>query len=878
MTDTAASSPLSDLQEPSTPIEAAPKVEETTSSEVQLDQTLKAEPTPRIASTSTAVPAVNSARKKSAAQQRRKANGTFSKKITSSTTLPSPVAVEEQQPCPACQHLDAKKRNSKRKGTVWVECDKCEAWFHWACVSTNPKESPEMIDKWFCNQCLTASLSTPTPLTISYKTTIPSIPVPVASTSAAQSTTPNIRKSGRATKSQIDYSNLHMHLPASVDRWSHVIAARTASGQIKPDQFKRKKPEELTMEWIYGEEGMLEPFVVETPDGLGMSMPKRDITVGEIAELIGPQTPLEVIDCASQSSLSNWTLGQWAQYYSSPDRDKVRNVISLEVSETKLGKMVVAPELVRNLDWVDTIWPDDMKLPGQFPRVQKYCLMSVEKCWTDWHVDFAGSSVFYHVLKGGKTFYFIRPTPTNLAAYERWSGSTERQEQEWLGDSCDEVLKIELKEGNTAFLPTGWIHAVYTPADSIVIGGNFLHSLNIPTQLRIYEIELATKVPKKFRYPHFVKLLWLVGIHYNYHLSRMTLPPTPEAPLPPSLSPRVLEGLLALSSFLINQTTRFLKSPTVSAERRRIARENVPWNKVADPVGLSRELRKNTFRAMGKEFDSECFKPHGVEEEDGATTAVATNGTTSGRRGGVKRKGTEEASPGPKSAKIKLAATAGSPPPATTAAGLNNKGEIIARQTVPVPPSTRFEPRMDPKKPELGVRPAEVTDTRNSQAVVRRWEENGETFVETRTVHTIIERVKFSNIKPEEVSTQTHQPTVYQPYAVTPPALPPNGHHAPPYPQPPHYPYPYPPPNSQAPPFYQYSYFSQPPQFAMNAPAPINGVPPSQPQHPPVPPSYPPLPPSRVSHVSFSSAGQSQPSSNPNVPTPSSQPVVSGKE
>lgn len=123
------------------------------------------------------------------------------------------------------------------------------------------------------------------------------------------------------------------------------------------------------MEWIYGEEGMLEPFVVETPEGLGMSMPKRDITVGEIAELIGelslhsffllivklnpfdlskgPQTPLEVIDCASQSSLANWTLGQWAQYYSSPDRDKVRNVISLEVSETKLGKMVVAPELVR---------------------------------------------------------------------------------------------------------------------------------------------------------------------------------------------------------------------------------------------------------------------------------------------------------------------------------------------------------------------------------------------------------------------------------------------------------------------------------------------------------------------------------------------------
>jgi F-box/leucine-rich repeat protein 10/11 len=36
----------------------------------------------------------------------------------------------------------------------------------------------------------------------------------------------------------------------------------------------------------------------------------------------------------------------------------------------------------RKLDWVDTIWPEDMKVPGEYPRVQKYCLMSVERCWT----------------------------------------------------------------------------------------------------------------------------------------------------------------------------------------------------------------------------------------------------------------------------------------------------------------------------------------------------------------------------------------------------------------------------------------------------------------------------------------------------------------
>jgi len=37
-----------------------------------------------------------------------------------------------------------------------------------------------------------------------------------------------------------------------------------------------------------------------------------------------------------------------------------------------------------------------------YPKVQKYCLMSVGGCYTDFHVDFGGTSVWYHILKGAK--------------------------------------------------------------------------------------------------------------------------------------------------------------------------------------------------------------------------------------------------------------------------------------------------------------------------------------------------------------------------------------------------------------------------------------------------------------------------------------------
>lgn len=33
------------------------------------------------------------------------------------------------------------------------------------------------------------------------------------------------------------------------------------------------------------------------------------------------------------------------------------------------------------------------------PLVQKYCLMGVKNSYTDFHVDFGGTSVWYHVLK-----------------------------------------------------------------------------------------------------------------------------------------------------------------------------------------------------------------------------------------------------------------------------------------------------------------------------------------------------------------------------------------------------------------------------------------------------------------------------------------------
>eukprot|EP00052_Salpingoeca_macrocollata_P030033 m.311611 g.311611 ORF g.311611 m.311611 type:complete len:190 (-) comp23045_c0_seq5:427-996(-) len=110
----------------------------------------------------------------------------------------------------------------------------------------------------------------------------------------------------------------------------------------------------------------------------------------------------------------------WVKYYNSPEKDAVLNVLSLEFSKTSLDALVAAPNMVCKVDWIDQVWREELKQQHSdesnnmdtmvYPKVQKYCLMSVGGCYTDWH-DFGGSSVWYPVLRDEKVFFVIPPTP-----------------------------------------------------------------------------------------------------------------------------------------------------------------------------------------------------------------------------------------------------------------------------------------------------------------------------------------------------------------------------------------------------------------------------------------------------------------------------------
>jgi [histone H3]-dimethyl-L-lysine9 demethylase len=294
---------------------------------------------------------------------------------------------------------------------------------------------------------------------------------------------------------------------------------------------------ELTFEY-FEKNGLECPLLIENKAGLGFLMPTNDeINLSQIQDIVGGEYKLGVIDVERQEEFA-MSIKELNEYFNeSKPREKVYNLISFEISKTKLTETIEAPNVVHQISWVSNgVWPNpltaaaatsprlDSTTPDEHvkPEVQKYCLISAENSYTDFHIDFGGSSVWYHLVKGDKIFYLIEPSEENLRAYENWY-SQKNHNEIFLADSVKNCYRFKIKQGSTILLPSGWIHAVYTPFDSLVFGGNFLQSYSIPMQIKVYEMELRLNTHEKYRFPAFETLQWYAAKFYTQKLKEINL-------------------------------------------------------------------------------------------------------------------------------------------------------------------------------------------------------------------------------------------------------------------------------------------------------------------------------------------------------------------
>ncbi|KAL2844325.1 JmjC domain-containing histone demethylation protein 1 [Aspergillus pseudoustus] len=576
-----------------------------------------------------------------------------------------------QASCAACNLVRIPVDTSDQDDVTWISCDGCKRWYHIVCAGFKNDREIRTVDKFICRTCR------PT-----------------------HGQTTFVRKSSRA-RTSIDYAGLNQGLvKAATDSLEHHYIEPIKQNKIRflPETFPRMRPELVTAEYFERGNGMTEPIVIPAEyntresvpfigpdydalvqgastqemfdelldnlpdnefetvvdcgqDQLDMVIP-QGLTVRAVSDLYGPEERVEVIDVKSQHGEDKrWTMQKWADYYESTGTKVVRNVISLEVSQSKLGRLIRRPKIVRDLDLQDAVWPDDLKAVGDYPKVQFYCLMSVADCYTDFHIDFGGSSVYYHILKGKKTFFFIPPKDKHLKKYEEWCNSP-AQDYTFLGDQTNECYRVDLSEGDTMLIPSGWIHAVWTPENSLVIGGNFLTRLNYGMQIKIAKIEKETKVPVKFRYPFFQKIQWFTALKYleedpvpqsvldsfaqdeNYRFYRQypiyyefgeranTKPVGSPYHNSRFYSQAELEGLPDLAKFLL-RTALIAGSylvEGVTAEARNAVKRSIP-KMSGEPIDIIRTFGVWTAWKRGNEKAAQWTRP-GVVESNAKLTLV----------------------------------------------------------------------------------------------------------------------------------------------------------------------------------------------------------------------------------------------------------------
>ena len=102
---------------------------------------------------------------------------------------------------------------------------------------------------------------------------------------------PPIRKSSRKRTTR-DFFDQQTGTEPNTSKWLKMLEGKP----ILKESFKRMKGEDVCLAWIEQDpHAMEEPIVIETPEGLGIKMPPSELSVADISEILGEETPIEVI-------------------------------------------------------------------------------------------------------------------------------------------------------------------------------------------------------------------------------------------------------------------------------------------------------------------------------------------------------------------------------------------------------------------------------------------------------------------------------------------------------------------------------------------------------------------------------------------------------
>nr|XP_027199555.1 lysine-specific demethylase 7B-like [Dermatophagoides pteronyssinus] len=251
---------------------------------------------------------------------------------------------------------------------------------------------------------------------------------------------------------------------------------------------KRMRGQQLSLKELILS-GFDRPIIVESKNGLEMSIdPQFNLSTAH--QYYPEDLIVDAIEVTRQIKVKTKLSYLLNQFKLNHDERQDVYAVRVIMSKNIKGEQFIPPRIVQRLSWVDMYWPD---VPFK-PLLTKYCFLSMRNAYNDFHIDIGAASAWYHIMKGEQTFYMIEPSNENLAHFEKWIKS-ENLHEIMFYRNAENVFKVKLTEGQTIFIPNGWIYSILTHDDTIAFGGYFLHSLNIAKQLSINDFLKSLEKP-----------------------------------------------------------------------------------------------------------------------------------------------------------------------------------------------------------------------------------------------------------------------------------------------------------------------------------------------------------------------------------------------
>ena len=173
------------------------------------------------------------------------------------------------------------------------------------------------------------------------------------------------------------------------------------------------------------------------------------------------------------------------------DRENVVNVLDIPISDQlDLVQGIEVPRVALQslLEYTKSPAKTARVLRGgvKSSHEDQFVLLSQFSSFSGVHMDAKGLGTYVCVSTGMKLWFVVPSSTNNLEARKKY-GEFESIKH------YTEVTCVLLRPGDLFLMKPGTLHAVYTPCDSKVIGGHFLHPRFLMESLKMAQMSQETK-------------------------------------------------------------------------------------------------------------------------------------------------------------------------------------------------------------------------------------------------------------------------------------------------------------------------------------------------------------------------------------------------